>query len=314
VIITALLWSYAALLAFAGPVVLRWLAGSRRSPRLAVLAWQGASVSVVLAACLGGLSLLLPRVSWAVDVSELLRSCVMALRAQYGTPGPLAAAVGAGVVLLIAGQLLTALAVTKRSNARARLRHHDLVRLVGTRDEVRGMSVVPSSSAAAYCVPGPGAVVVLTTGALERLQDDELAAVLVHEHAHLRGRHHWVVAAAEVLQLAWPWVPLFRLAHAEVSVLVEMLADDAAARASDRVCVARALVTLGTVGVPVGTLGATGASPRERVERMLRPAQRVGVVTSLSTLVMAAMFIVAPLAVWAAPALRIAGRAYCPLP
>ena len=45
-------------------------------------------------------------------------------------------------------------------------------------------------------------------------------AVLAHEQAHLRGRHHLVLAAGRILRRAFPWVPAFRWAYEEVTRLV----------------------------------------------------------------------------------------------
>lgn len=55
-----------------------------------------------------------------------------------------------------------------------------------------------------------------------------MAAVLAQERAHLTGRHHLVLAGAEALASASPWVPLLAGARREVTGLVEMLANDRA--------------------------------------------------------------------------------------
>jgi len=73
--------------------------------------------------------------------------------------------------------------------------------------------------------------VVLTSAAVAALSDDELGAVLDHERAHLRGRHHLAVAAAAALVATMPILPLFRWARTELACLLEMIADDDAARA-----------------------------------------------------------------------------------
>ncbi|TDD13757.1 hypothetical protein E1294_39770 [Nonomuraea diastatica] len=41
-----------------------------------------------------------------------------------------------------------------------------------------------------YCVPGRHSQMVITTGAMRSLGPEQVAAVLAHEQAHLRGRHH----------------------------------------------------------------------------------------------------------------------------
>lgn len=86
-------------------------------------------------------------------------------------------------------------------------------------------AVIDHAVPAAYCLPGRGRRIVLTSAALTALSDDELNAVLAHERAHLSGRHHLVVAFADGLSRAFPNVPLFRRAQEQVGRLVEMLAE-----------------------------------------------------------------------------------------
>ena len=84
-------------------------------------------------------------------------------------------------------------------------------------------------AAVAYCLPGRVGTIVLTTAALAALDDAELAAVLAHERAHLRGRHHLVLAAASALAQTLPFLPGLCTAQTELARLLEMIADDKAA-------------------------------------------------------------------------------------
>ncbi|MGW4592714.1 hypothetical protein ACWEKJ_35815 [Amycolatopsis thermoflava] len=54
--------------------------------------------------------------------------------------------------------------------------------------------------------------------------------MLVHERAHLAGRHHQLVALADALRTALPFLPLFRDAPGALRELVELAADVAATR------------------------------------------------------------------------------------
>lgn len=78
--------------------------------------------------------------------------------------------------------------------------------------------------AAAYCLPGRHRRIVITNATLDALDGTQLDAVLAHEHAHLTGHHHLVVGGADARRRAFPRVPLFRHAHAEISRLVELAA------------------------------------------------------------------------------------------
>jgi len=88
---------------------------------------------------------------------------------------------------------------------------------------------VDHHQAAAWCLPGVGRRVVLTTAAITVLDDGRLAAVLAHERAHQRGHQHLLVSLARSLAAAFPRVCAFRQGHEQVARLVELLADDAAA-------------------------------------------------------------------------------------
>ena len=67
-----------------------------------------------------------------------------------------------------------------------------------------------------------------------------MAAVLAHERAHLRERHDLVLLPFTALARAFPWSVLVQRSYASVALLVEMLADDHAARQQQP---ARELVT-----------------------------------------------------------------------
>ena len=132
-----------------------------------------------------------------------------------------------------------------------RRRHREQVDLLGSSDAA-GVRVLEHEVPVAYCLPGvgvrrawssPPALSACSTG-------DEVDAVLAHERAHLRARHDLVLEAFGVLHQAFPrWVSS-RAALAEVRLLVEVLADAAAARATGRRPLGRALVALAEARPP----------------------------------------------------------------
>jgi Zn-dependent protease with chaperone function len=305
---------FAVLVATLGPRLLGQSAWLDRSPRLGIFSWQALSFSVVAAVVLAGAALALPAVPFSADIAQLLSACAMALRAQYATPGGAAlSATGAALavtVLARAGYCLTAGLVTA---VRERRRQLNALTLVARRHEGCDALVVDHSVAAAYCLPGRRKQVVLTTGALAALDHDQLAAVLAHERAHLRGRHDLVLAAAAALQRAFPRVPVFQDAHGELARLVEMLADDVAARRNDRLTIATALVQLAEASTPIAALGAGGSTSLARVRRLVAPAQPLGATRSVLAAVAAAAVLATPAAVVAAPAVVAATADLCPI-
>jgi bla regulator protein blaR1 len=118
--------------------------------------------------------------------------------------------------------------------------------------------------------------VILTTGAVQALDPDQLDAVLAHERAHLAGRHHRLLALARIGRQVLPFVPLTRDAEQQVARLVELHADDAATRARDPLLLATALVLLATAASPAPALAAGATDSVQRIHRLLGPAKPLG--------------------------------------
>lgn len=308
------LLAFAVLVATLGPRLLMRSGWPERSPRLGILAWQAMSGSLVLAVVLAGAVLALPAVPFSANLAELLSACVEALRAHYATPG--GAALSASGAVLALGVLARAgycLAVGLVSAGRERRRQLQTLALVARRHQTCDALVVESTAAAAYCLPGRRREVVLTTGALAALDDDQLAGVLAHERAHLRGRHDVVLAASAALQQAFPRIPAFRVAHGELARLVEMLADDVAVRGNDRLTVATALVRLAEASTPTAALGVGGTTALARVRRLAAPAHPLGAARSALTALATVALLAAPVAVATAPAVVAATADLCPI-
>jgi Zn-dependent protease with chaperone function len=310
----------AGLLVFAMAVATIGVAGLHRArwpehaPRLGVIAWQTLSGSVLAALLLAGVTLSVPSTEVGGSLTDLLHACVTALRAQYATPGGAALhAVGAaGTAALVVRS--TFLVVTGLVGARrAREDHLHRLRLAARREDTLDALIVEHPAAAAYCLPGRARTIVLTSAAIAALGDAELAAVLTHERAHLRGRHHLVLAAASALARTLPFLPGLRTAQTEQARLVEMIADDEAAKGGARVTVARALVHLAEGSVPASALGAADVATAARVHRMLGPKHSVGV--GRRTLIAAAIVLTAtaPIVLAAWPAVAVAQSDSCPI-
>lgn len=137
--------------------------------------------------------------------------------------------------------------------------------------------VIDDERAAAFAIPD-GRVVV-TTGMRAALDDTQYAALLAHEEAHLRGRHHRLILLTRIAAAVHP---AFRLLTRHIDYLIERAADEQAAiHIRDRRVVARAigaaaLVSSGTAGLRMapaaGDLRRAGAVPR-RVASLLSPLQ-----------------------------------------
>lgn len=312
--VAAALGVYAVLLAVAGPGVLRRGSWASRAPRLGILAWQGLSAAFLLAVTLAGLALAVPSASLAGGLAQVLRSCAMAIRDAYSSPGG-AAAAGSGLVLA-AGICARVAWCTFTAAWRARgLRngHTDGLALVGRFDATVGATVLDVSAPSVYCVPGRTRHIVVTSSALRALDPGELAAALAHERAHLAGRHHLVLIGARALATAFPRVPLLAAACQEVGRLVELLADDRAARDLPRRTVAAALLALADARAPAAALAAGGPTTPGRVRRLISPAAPLGILRTAIASVLLVGVLATPVAAAVAPGTQVAGMRHCDL-
>ncbi len=306
------LLGYAVLLLTAGPGALaraRWPEGA---PRLAIAAWFALTGSAVASVLAGGLALMVPTVRVSADLAGLLAACVMALRSQYAHPGG-AALTGAGAVLALA-VLARITWCTARALAQAageRRRHRLRLSLVARPDPRLGAVIVRHHEPAAYCLPGNRSSIVVTTGAIGALDEGQLRAVLAHERAHLRGRHHLLVNIAGALNASFPRVPAFRIAREQVARLAELRADDVASAAAHRLAVAGALLNLGA-GVPAAALGAAGTADAARVRRLIDGPAAIGRTRAAAVASAVAAVVLVPLLLLAGPAASARGMNYCP--
>ncbi|MFB9448764.1 M56 family metallopeptidase [Dactylosporangium vinaceum] len=250
-----------------------WVA---RSPRLGVVAWLALSAGVLLSALLAGLTLVL---YWdcAHDLAAgAWHFCLDALLGRQDRRARAIALAGLAALVLLGARLglSTARLYTTHRSLRSRLRL--LVRAAGTSHAVPGATVVTHPEPAAYLVPGPRlpgrpADIVITSAAVDRLQAEELSAVLAHERGHHEGRHFEATRWMRMLAQAFPGAVCFRLGARQVDRLVEMCADDTAARTAERLDLARALVALAGSPGPAPDLALDGGDALERMHRLLDP-------------------------------------------
>jgi len=111
----------------------------------------------------------------------------------------------------------------------------------------RDARLVESDVPLAALSPATG-VILLTTEARARLDDDELAAVIEHETAHLEQRHALAVRLAQVSRAILPALPASQRLALSTTIAIEFIADDHAARVAGPATVADALAKLDPEG------------------------------------------------------------------
>jgi Zn-dependent protease with chaperone function len=171
---------------------------------------------------------------------------------------------GKASIVALAG-VVTAWACALYRDHRYRARAHRALAGLRTASEV---AVLSDDSPYAYALPGavgrgasrsaaPGSAasrsgrILVSTGMLAALTDDERHALLAHERAHLTGRHHRLLL---VVRLAACANPLLRPLRGAVGFCTERWADEEAARATgDRRTTARAVAKAALVASRGGT-------------------------------------------------------------
>jgi Zn-dependent protease with chaperone function len=292
-----------ALLAAASGAVLVRARWTHRSPHLAVLLWQATALSAVTATV--GVLLSAGLEPYGLGIVPAMSRLGADLAA--GTPHPAlgaahVAAVAAG--LLLVAWTIAVQAVSSWQAGQHRSRHRLLLRLVA-RPEGHGRAVVLDHPlAAAYYLPGPSGCVVISSGALQALTPAQLDAVLAHEDAHARERHHLALAPFQALRRAVPCRLTARMSGC-VELLVEMCADDGAARRHGPAPLIAALhrfQALGASPAPPGALAAAGNTTAQRIQR-LRSAHPPLSAPLRNLVVLAALVVAAtPLSLFVLPA------------
>ncbi|WP_326686734.1 M56 family metallopeptidase [Streptomyces sp. NBC_01795] len=166
--------------------------------------------------------------------------------------------------------------LTVHRHRRVRARVHEALAGLPAGPDDGDLTVLPDAEPYAYALPGtsraPGRVVA-STGMLGALDEDEGAALLAHERAHLRGRHHRCLLATRLAGCANPLLLPLREA---VAYNAERWADEEAARAvGDRRLTARAVARAALLtpeGPPLPGVPAFAAGPvPRRVAALLEP-------------------------------------------
>jgi Zn-dependent protease with chaperone function len=250
----------------AGPLLSRsvW---SHRLPKVAAFAWLGV-LSGSIAAAVGMVAVVSTgQRGLGHRTAEWLANCWHHHDAAGSTSWYVLNAV-------LLGGTLTAVCVAARRYRRTlaqRRRHEEalqfVVRASGDSDDV---CVLDHPIPVVYCVPSRTRPIVVSSGALDQLEDTELQAVLAHERAHLRNRHHVLLTVVDALAAALAWLPTFHDARRHLPLLLEMTADEIAARRWGRETVAMALRKLAIAPSPAGGLAAGGSTTSQLGQRLAR--------------------------------------------
>ena len=166
-----------------------------------------------------------------------------------------------GLALIGSSAIAIALRAVLRQR-RAYRRFLARVDVVGRLGDAAGVQVIAGEHPQAFCAGFLRPTVYISQGAVELLSEDELQAVLAHEHHHRRVRDPLRFATGRIVSHALFFVPALRTLFRRYADLAELNADGAAVRvgAGGRAALASALLAFEASGV--------GISP-ERVDTLL---------------------------------------------
>jgi Zn-dependent protease with chaperone function len=298
----------AVLLAWPVPALLARAHWPRRDPLVALVCWQAIGLA-------GGLSMIgALLVHGLAPWGHSLPEAVWSVLTLHPSTDPVRGDHWVALTLawVLAFELVGVLVLSWVRTTRTRRRHRALLELV-----VQPSAVLPDTrlldhpAPVAFCIPGARPLLVLSSGMVAELDDDQLAAVVAHERAHLREHHHLLLLPFVAWEAALPVLPAAARAHAAVRELVEMRADDVALASlsgtAPRRTLARAIVAAaggaGGAGVPDGALAVTGSATGARVVRLLEPPRPLPASVRWAALLCAGLLLLLPTALLVLPAL-----------
>ncbi|GHE12229.1 M56 family metallopeptidase [Streptomyces alanosinicus] len=294
--------------ALPAPRALTRAAWPERDPVVALWVWQ-CLVATVLLCCLAALILGTAAVFHAVR-ERVFAPAPPSVTAAYDLSSAPAWA-GILTVLLACGAAWTTAMLARelvearrsRGQARAQLRERAPDLPAGLPAARGPMLVLEDEYPDAWWMPGHPPQLVVTTGALQRLTDHQLDAVLTHERGHARAHHDWLLHLSTALATGFPRVPLFAHFCDQTHRLVELAADDTASRRCGHLTTALALIELNQHR---GVLSCDSSRRLlgERVDRLLQPPPRLLRRHRALTTTVAALVPLLPLLITFAPGLR----------
>ncbi len=287
------------------PRALTRAAWPERDPVVALWVWQ-CLVATVLLCCLAALVLGTAAVFHTVR-DHVFAPAPPAVTAAYDLSVAPAWAVVLTLLLACGAAWTTAMLAREfvearrcRGQARAHLRERAPDLPAGLPAARGPLLVLEDEYPDAWWMPGNPPQLIVTTGALHRLTDHQLDAVLTHERGHARARHDWLLHLSTALATGFPRIPLFAHFFDQTHRLVELSADDTASRRCGHLTTALALIELNQHR-GVLSCASTHRLLGERVDRLLEPQPRLGPRHRALTTTVAALVPLLPLLITFAP-------------
>lgn len=256
-----------------GPRVLGGLIGGL-GPTTAIVCWPAAMAGITVSALAGVLLLVLPGHGPAGAITHVLHHCLSAV-GHTNLPGldPAVAALSLAVAATVLVRIAASAARTARRQDAMRRPHLTALRILRPASNGTIPTLwIDHERPMAYSLGGRDRLIVATRSLVDRLSPEQLRAVLAHERAHLRGRHHQLVAVADTIAKALGFIPLMRHARGVLRLQVELAADRAAVQECGLDAVRSALLALTAQPSPPGALAMASGDIAVRLRNLGRTA------------------------------------------
>ena len=248
---------------------LLWLVHRRVDPTVLLTGWI-LSITGLVVAMLTTTALLAapPHEHRSPGLFRLAGDCLAAVSTGAIPGGREAlAALGVATATGILARLAWATRVRLRTR-RERAPHLEQLRLLAAQAPPDQPLWIRDDRPVAMSVGGRSGVIIMSDALRRQLTPAAVAATLEHERAHLRGRHHLLMAIAQTLASAFPVCPLLRHAPSAIEDLVELAADARAARRCGPAAVREALCRLTGQAAPAMGLAMASRLVHVRLARL----------------------------------------------
>jgi Zn-dependent protease with chaperone function len=224
-----------------GPLIRRAAPALMRTPRLTVGILGG-----VLLVWLVGLAAFGPTLAWALGAPTGLlpgasgEVCQRCLAAANPLPAELSLGAGIPAVILLALPVVLAVMMFVAGLRYRRQQHQHKQQLTSAlqvsarKMQLAGhfVTVIPHDQPTAFAMADRRWGIVVSTALIRLLNAEEVTAVIAHEAAHVRQRHHLVTGILHGVFTPLRWVPLVNAVSTAIPQYLEMAADNAARQAS----------------------------------------------------------------------------------
>jgi len=278
-----------AIVAVVAPWFLHQLAAAGFDPIVVIVGWLVAMAGALGTAAAALIVMTLPHQTHGHPLGDLVHSAWW----EFTRDAPeLLAYQGmrwlAGVGIAGSALWLGFVAMRERGRRSRRVRQQlAVLNIVGSRSACPGQGPatlwLQSDRPLAFSVAGRPGLVVLTEGLRRQLPPDGVEAVLAHERAHLRGRHHLLIATVQTLRRAFGFLPLFRSAPAALREQLELAADLSALADCGAAAVHNALMTVTGAGTPELALAMARDALDVRLRQLANAADQPDPVNRLTT-------------------------------